>query len=168
MTCTICGINPNLICLSLCDRVMCFSHWILFDEEANEMNAFAKYGKFFFFLVRSNSTWVIWFEIDKVRTICLGTLWRILYSKKKIRVSYVLKYLLWSFDVNSSRYPKVNPTECPKMYLGIPAWLEGSVWTQCVPYGTLWVSDSVCAFCNTHVSVQRIRVLSLPSRVEYT
>ena len=29
--------------------------------------------------------------------------------------------------VNPSRYPSVNPTECPKMYLGIPAWLEGSV-----------------------------------------
>ena len=52
MTCTICGINPNFFCLSLYDRVF-FLHWVLSDEEANEMNAFAKYGKF---LVRSNRT----------------------------------------------------------------------------------------------------------------
>ena len=33
-----------------------------------------------------------------------------------------------------------------------------TVWSQCVPYGILWVPGSVCAFCNAHVSMNWYKV----------
>ena len=114
-----CGVNPNLfqLCMYAWQAYLFSPVGFYLDVDANEAKIWDEWWNFFHERESEESP-MFW--------------------------STHLAVLL----VNPSRYPTENPTECPslnttefpRMYLSIPDWLEGSVWTQCAPHVTyLWV-----------------------------